>query len=46
MDELNGPDAVVDLLEPDGMLLQGIGEEQQALLQADGAALVTRLTMK
>ncbi len=37
--EVNGPDAVGDLLEADGMLLERVGEEEQALLQADGAGV-------
>ena len=35
--EVNGPDAIVDFLEADGMLLQRIGEEEQPFLQTDGA---------
>ncbi len=35
--EMNRPDPVVDFLEADGVLLQRIGDEQQALPQADGA---------
>src|SRR6266404_4711743 len=35
--EVNRPDAVSDLLEPDRVLLERIGDEQQPLLQADGA---------
>ena len=34
---MNGPDPVADLLEADGMLLQGVGEEEELLLQANGA---------
>src|SRR5436309_2604718 len=37
--EVNRPDAVVDLLEPDGVLLECVGDEQQALLQTDGAGV-------
>ena len=37
--EVNRPDAVVDLLEPDGVLLERVGDEQQALLQTDGAGV-------
>ena len=35
--EVNGPDPVVGLLEADRMLLERVGEEQQALLQANRA---------
>jgi hypothetical protein len=35
--KVNGPDPVADLLEADGMLLQGVGEEKEPLLQANGA---------
>src|SRR4029453_8360900 len=35
--EVNGPDAIVDFLEADGMLLQRIGEEEQPFRQTDGA---------
>ena len=35
--EVNGPDPVAGLLETDGMLLQGVGEKEQARFQADGA---------
>ena len=35
--EVNRPDPVVDLLEADGVLLERVGEEQQALPEADGA---------
>jgi hypothetical protein len=35
--EVNRPDAVGDLLEPERVLLERIGDEQQPLLQADGA---------
>jgi hypothetical protein len=37
--EVNRPDAVVDLLEPDGVLLQGIREEEEPCLEADGAGI-------
>lgn len=37
--EVNGPDAVADLLEAGGVLLEGVGDEQQPLLQADGAGV-------
>jgi len=37
--EVDGSDAVIDLLEPDGVLLERIGDEQQALLQADSAGV-------
>jgi len=35
--EMNRPDPVVDFLEADGMLLQRMGDEQEALPHADGA---------
>jgi hypothetical protein len=35
--EVNRPDPIVDLLEAHGMLLQGVGEEEQPLLPANGA---------
>ena len=35
--EVNGPDPIVDFLEADGMLLERVGQKQQALLQADRA---------
>ena len=31
--EMNRPDAVVDLLEADGVLLQRVGDEEQAFLE-------------
>jgi len=37
--EVNGPDTVVDLLEADGVLLQRVGQEEQALPEADGAGV-------
>ena len=37
--EVNRPDAVVDLLEADGVLLERVGNEQQPLLQTDGAGV-------
>lgn len=37
--EVNRPDAVGDLLEPDRVLLERIGDEEQAFLQADGAGV-------
>jgi hypothetical protein len=37
--EVNGPDAVGDLLEPDRVLLERIGDEEQAVLQADRAGV-------
>src|SRR5205809_7672461 len=37
--EVNGPDAVVDLLEADGVLLQRVGQEDQALSEAEEHAL-------
>src|SRR5438876_9588426 len=37
--EVNRPDPVVDLLEANRMLLERIGQEQQPLLQADGAGV-------
>src|SRR5437867_7443759 len=37
--EVNRPDPVVDLLKPDGVLLERVGEEQQPLPQADGAGV-------
>lgn len=33
--EVDGPDAVIHLLEADDMLLEGIGQEEQALLEPD-----------
>jgi len=35
--EVDGPDPVVDLLESDVVLLQGIGDEQGPVLEAEGA---------
>jgi len=35
--EVDRPDAVVDLLEPDGVRRQGVGDEKQARLDAEGA---------
>ena len=37
--EVNRPDAVGDLLEAHGMLLEGVGDEQQSLFEADGAGV-------
>ena len=37
--EVNGPDAVVDLLEADGVLLERVGDEQQPPFQADGSSV-------
>ena len=37
--EVNGPDAVGDLLEADKVLLERVGDEQQPLLEADGAGV-------
>src|SRR5438034_7842108 len=37
--EMNRPDAVGNLLESDGMLLEGVGDKQQPLLEADGAGV-------
>ena len=37
--EVDGPDTVVDLLEADGVLLEGVGDEQQPLLQTDGTGV-------
>ena len=37
--EVDRPDPVVDLLEADGVLLERVGEEQEPLLQADGAGV-------
>jgi hypothetical protein len=37
--EVNGPDAVVDLFEADGVLLQRVGQEEHALPEADGAGV-------
>ena len=31
--EVNGPDPIVDFLETDWMLLQGVGDEEQPVLQ-------------
>ena len=41
--EVNGPDAIVDLLEADGMLLQGVGDEQQALLEPESSGVGVRI---
>lgn len=35
--EVDRPDAIVDFLEPDVMLLEGVGDEQQAVFEAEGA---------
>src|SRR5438094_38930 len=32
---MNRPDAVIDLLEADGVLLQGVGNEEQSLLEPE-----------
>src|SRR5688572_21995784 len=37
--EVNRPDAVVDLLEADRVLLERVGEEEQSLLQANRAGV-------
>jgi len=37
--EMNGPNAVVDFLKADGVLLQGVGDEQQALFESKGAGV-------
>ena len=37
--EVDRPDAVVDLLEADGVLLERVGDEEQALLEAEGAGV-------
>src|SRR5882762_3914729 len=34
--EMNRPEAIIDLLKADEVLLEGVGDEQQPLLQADG----------
>lgn len=34
--EVDRPDAVVDLLEPDVMLLEGVGDKEQAVFEAKG----------
>jgi hypothetical protein len=39
MAEVDRPDAVGDLLEADGVLLEGVGEEEPALLEAEGAGV-------
>lgn len=44
--EVDGPDPVVDFLQADVVLLQRIRDEQQLVFEAEGAALVTRLTRK
>jgi len=36
--EVNGPDAVVDLLEADRVLLERVGQIQQPCLEADGGS--------
>jgi hypothetical protein len=36
---VNGPDAVVDLLEADGVLLRRVGQEEQVRPEADGAGV-------
>src|SRR2546428_13807699 len=33
--EVDGPDAVADLLEADGVLLEGVGEEEEPFAEAD-----------
>src|SRR2546428_7752226 len=35
--EVDGPDAVADLLEADGVLLEGVGEEEEPFAEADRA---------
>jgi len=37
--EVDRPDAVGDLLEADGMLLERVGEEEQPLAEADRAGV-------
>ena len=37
--EVNRPDAVVDFLQPHGMLFERVGQEEQALLEADGPGI-------
>jgi len=44
--EVNRPDPVGDLLEADRVLLQGMGDEQPPLFQANGAGVGDRFTMK
>ena len=44
--EVNRPDPIVDFLEADGMLLQGVGEKSSRFLKRIVPALVTRLTRK
>ena len=43
---MNGPDAVGDLFEPDGVLFERVGDEQQALLKRKVPAFVMRFTRK
>ena len=37
--EMNGPDSVIDLLEPHRVLLQRIGEKEQTLFEPDGSGV-------
>jgi hypothetical protein len=44
--EVNRPNPIVDFLEAHGMLLQGVGEKEQPLLQANGARVGDTLDEK
>src|SRR5262245_48944985 len=44
--EVNGPDPVVDLLEPDWVLLERVGKKEQPLPQAEGAGVGDALDEK
>src|SRR4029453_13311376 len=44
--EVNGPDPVVDLLEPDWVLLERVRKKDQPLPQADGACVGDALDEK
>jgi len=36
---LNGPDTLVDLLQSDGVLFEGVGDKEQALFELKGACV-------
>ncbi len=37
--EVDRPDSIVDLLQPDELLLQGIGDEEQLVLEPEGPSV-------
>src|SRR5882762_5457045 len=44
--EVDRPNAIVDFLKTNRVWREGVGDEEQPLLEAEGAALVMRLTRK